>query len=248
MAAEFDYGVHYREFNEDTDEYAREMANEVLRTLGIWLPQRTDIDVIDIGCGMGFAMLALRDRGYCKVIGIDIDHSQIEVCRRRNLEVELIDDLGDYLSRHPGRFGLITMLDVLEHIPTAQQIAILKQANAALAPGGRLILKVPNASSIIASRWQYIDFTHHTSYTEHSIRFAVKCAGFDNVEVPFDDNLEPRPSLHPGRIFSKGNRMQFKRWIIRRLWRQVMMVEMGEQQAVRIPLGVNLLAIADKSP
>ena len=247
MATEFDYGVHYREFNEDTDEYAREMANEVLRTLGNRLPKRTDIDAIDIGCGMGFAMLALTDRGYRKVVGVDIDRSQIEACKRRNLDVELIADLGEYLSRYPGRFGLVTMLDVLEHIPTVQQIQILKQVNVALAPGGRLILKVPNASSIIAPRWQYIDFTHYTSYTEHSIRFAVKCAGFHSVEVPFDDNLEPRPSLRPNRILSKGNRIQFKRWIIRRLWRQVMLVEMGERQGNRIPLGVNLLAIADKA-
>jgi len=248
MVEEFDYGIHYREFNEDTDEYAREMADDLRRSLGKWFPERKDIDVIDIGCGMGFAMLGLKEHGFRTVVGVDVDRSQISACQRRQLDVELISDLGDYLAGHPRRFGLVTMLDVLEHIPPGQQIATLRRVWDALAPGGRLIVRAPNANSIIAPRWQYIDFTHYTSYTEHSIRFAIRSAGFTDVHVPYDDNLEPRPSLRPGKLFTKGNRTQFKRWIIRRLWRQVMMVEMGEKQAMRIPLGVNLLAIADKAP
>ena len=248
MAAEFDYGVYYREVNEDTDEYAAHMAAHVFESFDAWFPSNTDIDALDIGCGMGFAMLALKSRGYRAVVGVDTDRSQIDACKRRNLDVELIDDLADYLGKNKGRFGLITMLDVLEHIPPAQQIFVLKRIRAALLPGGRLILRVPNASSIIAPRWQYQDFTHYCSFTELSIKFALVNAEFPSVIVPFDDNLEPRPSLRPNRLFTKGNRIQFKRWIVRRLWRQVMMVEMGERRAASIPLGVNLVAIADKAP
>ena len=66
------------------------------------------------------------------------------------------------------------------------------------------------------------------------------------MQVPNDDNLEPRPSLRPNRLLTKTNRIQFKRWMIRRLWRPVMLVEMGERRGSRIPLGLNLIAIADK--
>lgn len=248
MAIELDYGLHYREVNEDTETYAQGMAADVEHTLGRWMPERRDIDVLDIGCGMGFAMLALKARGYRSVRGIDIDRSQIEACRRRQLDVELITEIGLYLADHPQRFGLVTMLDVLEHIPPAQQIQTLRQILDALAPGGTLIIRVPNANSIIAPRWQYQDFTHHCSFTELSIRFAALNAGFREVEVPCEDNIEPRPSLRPSKLFTRSNRKQFKRWIIRRLWRQVMLVELDERQVSRMPFGVNLLAIARKAP
>lgn len=248
MADEFDYGVYYREVNEDTEQYAAHMAQHVRQCFDRWLPSSVETNALDIGCGMGFAMLALKSKGYRTVVGVDTDRSQIEACKRRNLEVELIDDLAEYLGRNANRFNVITLLDVLEHIPQAQQISILKLIRSALVPGGRLIVQVPNASSIIAPRWQYQDFTHHCSFTELSIKFALVNAEFQNVTVPFDDNLEPRPSLRLNRLFTKGNRIQFKRWVVRRLWRQVMMVEMGERRAASIPLGVNLVAIADKAP
>lgn len=246
MAAEFDYGVYYREVNEDTEVYATQMAAHVLQSFDKWLPIDIETNALDIGCGMGFAMLALKTKGYSKVMGVDTDRSQIEACKARGLDVELISDLDEYLKQHTNYFHVITMLDVLEHIPQAQQIQILKRICGALVSGGRLILQVPNASSIIAPRWQYQDFTHHCSFTELSIKFALVNAQFRNVIVPFEDNIEPRPSLRPSRLFTKGNRHQFKRWVVRRLWRQVMIVEMGERRAASIPLGVNLVAIADK--
>lgn len=246
MPAEYNYGVYYREVNEETAEYAAHMTEVISRTFNKWLPADANMDVLDIGCGMGFAMSTLKLKGYRTVVGVDTDRSQVEACKKRNLDAELIDDLSNYLDENTNRFGLVMMIDVLEHIPTSQQIAILKKVRASLLPGGRLIIRVPNASSIISPRWQYQDFTHHCSFTELSIKFVLVNSGFLTVEVPVDDNLEPRPSFRPSVIFTKVNRIQFKRWIIRRLWRQVLIVEVGERRADSIPLGLNLIAIADK--
>lgn len=246
MEGEYDYGVHFREFHKTGLEYAERQSDWNLQTLMPYLPLTKEIDVLDIGCGMGFAMLAFRKFGYRTVLGVDIDQSQIDACRELGLDAEKISDLAAYLKRNSKRFGLITLFDVLEHIPPNKQIATLSDIYEALAPGGRLLVKVPNASSIVAARWQFIDFTHFTSYTEYSIRYAIRIAGFSRVEVPATENLEPRPSLRLMTLFTAGTWMQFKRWMVRRAWRMVMAVEFGEDYVNNIPLGLNLMAIADK--
>ena len=60
----------------------------------------------------------------------------------------------------------------------SRQIETLRRIHTALAPGGRLIVQVPNASSIIAPRWQYQDFTHHCSFTELSFSIYVSVRSF----------------------------------------------------------------------
>jgi hypothetical protein len=49
----------------------------------------------------------------------------------------------------------VLLLDVLEHFPNEQQIPLLAAIHRSLVPGGRLIVKTPNANSIVASRWRY---------------------------------------------------------------------------------------------
>lgn len=248
MQGEYDYGVHFREFHQTGLEYAEKQADWNLQTLMPYLPVARGIDVLDIGCGMGFALLAFKKFGYKTVLGVDIDQSQIDACREIGLDAEKISDLATYLKLNPKRFGLISLFDVLEHIRPDKQIETLRDIHEALAPGGRLLVKVPNASSIVAARWQFIDFTHFTSYTEYSIRYAIRTAGFARVDVPATENLEPRPSLRLTTLFTAGTWVQLKRWIVRRTWRMVMSVEFGDDYVSKIPLGLNLMAIADKEP
>ena len=216
MLNEYNYGIHFREFHKTGLEYAQKQADWNLQTLISYLPPEKDIDVLDIGCGMGFAMLAFKKFGYRKVLGIDIDQSQIDACLELGLDVEKISDLAAYLKRSPKRFGLITLFDVLEHIAPDKQIETLRDIHESLAPGGRLLVKVPNASSIVAARWQFIDFTHFTSYTEYSIRYAIRTAGFSNVQVPATENLEPRPSFRLTTLLTAETWRQLKRWLVRR--------------------------------
>lgn len=247
MPSEYDYGIQFRQFHQDTKEYAEKESESILSVLSPHLPAGKEIDVLDIGCGMGFAMLAFKKSGYRSVFGVDIDRSQIEACRSLSLDVEQIDSLNDFLKERVGKFGLITLIDVLEHIPQDAALETVKHIYAALTPNGRLIIRVPNANSLVWNRWHYNDFTHRVGFTEISIAFVLKNAGFGMVSVPALDNIEPRPSLRPGKLFSSGGWIQIQRWIIRRVWRRILSIEFGEEQTRRMPLGLNLFAVADKS-
>jgi SAM-dependent methyltransferase len=243
MSDEIDYGLYSRRFHDGSDREFKQYSEDTLRQLGSHFPSDRSIKVLDIGCGRGFALGAYKLAGFSEVKGIDIDRSQIEACLEKKLDVELIRDVPKFLSEHKGVFGLISMLDVLEHIPVAEQIPLLKVIKTALKPNGVILLKVPNASSIAAFRWRYNDFTHYTSYTEYSLDFVLRNAGFTNVEIPPLGNLEPRPSLRPNKLFTKTNRQQFKRWLIRKVWRTVLEIECGPE-AGKAPLSIDLVATA----
>jgi SAM-dependent methyltransferase len=243
----FDYSIHYRVWHDDSEEHAQQMASYLLSQLRPLLPAEPVQAALDLGCGMGFGVLALKKAGIRDVIGIDIDKSQIASARKKGLNVELVEDSASYLDANKARFGLILLQDVLEHNPVENQLPLLRSAYEALQPGGRLIVQVPNANSLLASRWRYIDFTHFNSFTEHSLRFLMLNAGFHQVKILPTGQPIRRPSLSPSFILSQSGRRQWRQWFIRWAWRQVLLSELGDKENIdEIPLTLNMLGKADK--
>ena len=245
MSVDFDYGLQYQEFHQDNDAYFESrvvLEADRLRPLVPPIPIKA---ALDIGCGMGFAMVAMQRLGFEHVEGIDVDKSQIESACRRGLKAFRISSITDFLDASDLQFDVVTMMDVLEHVPKDQQVPTLRSIYRVLAPGGRLVIQVPNANSVAASRWLYNDFTHICSYTEQSLRPVLANGGFKTIKISAAGSTAHRPSLRPSQIFSKGTRDQARRWLVRRLWRQVLIAELGEG-ARSFPLELNLVAIADK--
>jgi 2-polyprenyl-3-methyl-5-hydroxy-6-metoxy-1,4-benzoquinol methylase len=242
--SDLDYGLHYRIWHDDSNEHASEMARGQAAILLPHLPADKQAACLDVGCGMGFTLLGLRELGFSNVHGIDIDKSQVAACHARGLSAERVESAESYLLARPTTFDVVTMLDVLEHVPVDHQIGCLRAIWSALRPGGRLIVQVPNANAILASRWRYIDFTHFSSFTEHSIAFALGNAGFVDIDVPLPQ--DPRPSW---RLWKREARKHFfpllRRWVVRQAWRQVYKAELGSGSiTAHMPLDVNLMAIA----
>lgn len=243
MSDDIDYGLYYRTWHDESDEHAEHMIQFAINEVREYLLPDLDAPLLEIGCGMGFAMMALQRRGYTAVTGVDRDRSQVEACLARGLSVERVDNLIAWLEARPGCFAQVLMLDVLEHIPVDQQIPVARAISKTLRPGGRAIFKTPNANSLLASRWRYNDFTHASSFTEHSIRFVLLSAGFKSVAVPPIGQPGGRPTLRIWQ-WNHAYRQDMARWFLRLLWRKVLELEL-HADASKIPLGLDLVAIAD---
>jgi 2-polyprenyl-3-methyl-5-hydroxy-6-metoxy-1,4-benzoquinol methylase len=168
---QIDYSYHYRKWHGDTTEHISNVTKYYRRILAPHLPENKEIAVLDLGCGMGFALLALKQLGFKNVFGIDIDPGQVESSRAKGLEVTLCADSVEYLTSNPSRFGLILALDLLEHVEVAQQLEFVGAIASSLQPGGRLFGTTPNANSTLAARCRYLDWTHRTAFTEQSLDF-----------------------------------------------------------------------------
>src|SRR5262249_26828649 len=79
-----------------------------------WLPQSPATPILDIGCGSGQFLYFLGHRGYNQAIGIDLDRAQVEVGRSLGLSA-VCASMTDFLADDSKEYGLIAMLDILEH-------------------------------------------------------------------------------------------------------------------------------------
>lgn len=154
------------------------------RIYGHILPDNKNIKILDIGCGMGHFLWYLKKKGYTNLLGVDISKEAIAFCKRNVIaNVLLINNLSQFLKKHQNSFDLIVMNDVLEHIIKKNIIRTLREIGHSLKNAGTLLVKVPNATQLLAGYSRYLDFTHETVFTEKSLLQVLKIAGYTRVKI-----------------------------------------------------------------
>ena len=161
-------------------------ASDALHGLPTYLLSSLPIDlqarILDIGCGQGMALRALKELGYDNASGVDVSADTVEACHARGLNVARIDSITDLIPEASEKFDFILMTHVLEHIPKSQIIPILQHIRTRLlAEAGTYYVAVPNAQSNTGCYWAYEDFTHETLFTAGSLYFVLKKAGFEQI-------------------------------------------------------------------
>lgn len=96
--------------------------------------------VLDLGCGRGQLLLLLLERGLTSsVVGFDADARKIAVAKAAGPEARFeVADIAA-LSLEPA--DTVLLIDVLHYLPLSEQDALLRAAAAALAPGGRIVVR-----------------------------------------------------------------------------------------------------------
>lgn len=236
------YSTHYARFHPDTPEHDANLRALFARWLGPHLPENRNAAVLDVGCGRGYAVSWLRDLGYSRAEGIDIDDGQVAFGRARGWPVSHVADTLAHLRSRPGHYEFILLMDILEHVPIPDQIEFLRAVRGALAPGGKLLCTVPNAGATIASYWRWIDYTHTTSFTEPSLNFVLTAAG-----LVVDDITEVEFFVRPRFLFWLPTRRTLQWWLLRLVRTRARIAywaELGFERGGAVPLSLNLLAIA----
>lgn len=234
-----DYSRHYKNWHSDTEEHINKMVALYSKIIASHFPPHKNSNILDVGCGMGFLMVSLKESGYQFISGIDTDDQQVRSCRQKNLDVTLIPDTTGFLKENTGKYDVITAFDVLEHVPVSGQIDFVKAIYGSLKPGGVFIATVPNANSFLASRNRYIDHTHHVLFTEVSLDFVLYNGGFRDIEIKPLDYIVPSASLR-----SFLHRVLLRYFRFRR--RLEMIAELGTTWGKKIPLSFNIIGKAIK--
>jgi len=178
-----------------------------------YVPSDLSARIIDYGCGYGQYLKALRELGYQALIGIDIEQSAIAHCRADNLTVIHGDD-SDAVKSLAATADLVIMSHVLEHMPKEMMVKVLSRIRAMLAPGGKLLIMVPNAQSSTGCYWAYEDFTHYALFTAGSLYYVLRAAGFSNVEFVDPDCIMGLPGwkVVGRRVLLGAYRLQYNFW------------------------------------
>lgn len=144
--------------------------------------------VLEVGCGSGELLGELRDEGW-QTYGIDPSGAAVAAAAERGAQVHegTLED-----QPWPDReFQLIIFQHSLEHIP--EPVSALREATELLAPGGKMIVDVPNWSSwqrrLYGGRWVMLDLPRHLQhFSPQALRRIGARVGLEPLDVGTNSN------------------------------------------------------------
>ncbi|HEU4419682.1 MAG TPA: class I SAM-dependent methyltransferase [Planctomycetota bacterium] len=130
--------------------------------------------VLELGCGAGHLSAEIARRGL-RVLGVDLSARKIERARARYPGIEFLEQ--DILEMPADAVhDTVVLAEVLEHVPAAVGDRMLALAWAMVAPGGRLVVSVPN-EDLVPHR------NHVREFTVASLRDCLAAFGAATVET-----------------------------------------------------------------
>lgn len=146
--------------------------------------------ILDVGSGPGVLSTLLRD-GNQLVVSVDRSFDVIRFARQAHPETSGVVADVRHLPFRPGRFQTIFLVEVIEHIPPEWSLEVLRELQAMLHAGGRLVLTTPNYRSLwpllewLVSRLGPIDYTqeHVNRYSPARLEAEVRQTGLRIVEA-----------------------------------------------------------------
>ena len=159
---------------------------------------RLDSRVLDIGCYTGSLISDLSQTGFSDVYGVDVDSHAVARGQKLYpaLEARITSYDGVTLPFAEATIDVVTMFDVLEHIPNVEKF-LSQQVQRVLKPGGTLVFQTPNKYTNIP--WEILihkSFTKYKSYhmslqSYRSLKLLLQTAAFQDIEIVKRDILNP---------------------------------------------------------
>lgn len=160
----------------------RQRPRQDLLSLRRLKPSR-DTRILDVGCGAGHFLYALRERGFNRLLGVD-PFIDAPIRYPNGLVIERQD-----VAAVQGEWDVVTFHHSFEHIPDQQ--ATLASAARLLAPGGVCVLRLPVVSSeawrTYGVDWVQLDAPRHLYlHSVDSVRALAQQAGLRLEAVQHD--------------------------------------------------------------
>jgi len=154
-------------------------------------PRRTDLQILDIGCGTGKMLDELAPFG--AVTGADFAPEALAFCRERGAQTGADYPLARADVRRlpfaPASFDVVTAMDIIEHIDDDK--AASREILRVLKPGGRLFVTVPAFQSLWSEHDEALH--HFRRYTAPHLKDLFQRAGFTVPKLSYTVT-----SLFPG--------------------------------------------------
>jgi len=144
--------------------------------------------VLDIGCGRGELLEALKKAGV-EARGFDINERSVTDLQQRGLNVTLAGIPECFEGIKHGSIGSVVAMHVVEHIPVEHLFALFAQTARVLRSGGLFMIETPNAESIAVSATDFWrDPTHIAPRHPAALTVLAREHGF---------SIEEARAIHP---------------------------------------------------
>lgn len=210
-------------------------------------------NIIEVGCGTGFVSTYLKSQGY-EMDCADLYLQGLHYCIKRAAggsyyQFNLYDSI--FYEHYDG----VCAFDVIEHID--DDSLVLKNMNAALKPGGFIVITVPASKRL----WSEVDESarHKRRYDLAELKGKVETAGFEIKEISyFMTLLYPfiyisRRMISMNGIHSIGQASRSKasseiciNHLLNNIFFHIFNAESYILSRMKLPFGSSLLCIAQK--
>ena len=181
-AAYSNYGRDFQDTSGHFDAIAAMRWSKAYRYyLRDWFPKESSAKIAEVACGNGKLLHLLRELGYTNLYGVDVSADQVASARQVVPTIDHGNAL-DWLTERREVFDLLIALDFIEHLHRHEAIRFLHLCQAALRPGGRLVLQTPNADSPFGLQMRYGDLTHEWAFSANQLGRLLKRTGFGSIE------------------------------------------------------------------
>jgi len=180
--------AHYESFWEDAPQDPEPWAWERRRALLLG-EARPGERVLDLGCGTGRFVAALRDAG-ADAVGVELAETALRRARANapGADLRLVEPDGSLPLDH-GSVDLVWCSEVLEHVADTEHL--LLEVRRVLRPAGRLLVTVPFHGRVKGALIALLRFDAHFDplgqhlrfYTAGSLRTTLERSGFEAVQV-----------------------------------------------------------------
>jgi SAM-dependent methyltransferase len=137
-----------------------------------------DAVILDVGCGPGYFLDEMKQRGYTNLTGITLSPGDIKICEDKGHKIKKYD-----ISFFPQKDGyydesvdFIFLRQALEHSP--YPIFSLMEYNRVLKQGGKIYIEVPAPE---CDRMHEYNLNHYSILGQHQLAALLQRTGFKNL-------------------------------------------------------------------
>jgi SAM-dependent methyltransferase len=152
-------------------------------------------DVVDLGCGRGEFLAALRSAGVT-ARGVDTNAAMVAVAREQGLDVTRNDALGYVAGLPDESIGGVIATQVVEHLEPSYLFSLLDALSRTLRRGAPIVLETINPACWYAFFSSYIrDITHVRPVHPETLQYLLRASGFERVEIRYRSPLPDHVKL-----------------------------------------------------
>lgn len=165
----------YSEERRPITEYPLYLAKEIIRRNNL----KGKLKLLDVGCGRGDLLKAFKELGH-EVEGVDLSSESQKFLNpikvyNHNLEEEKLNDRDNY-------YDIIFSKSLIEHLKTP--LKFVENCKDLIKDDGVFVLMTPSWFHNKFGSF-YLDYTHVTPFTLHSLKDIGLLAGFRKVDVSY---------------------------------------------------------------
>jgi glycosyltransferase involved in cell wall biosynthesis/SAM-dependent methyltransferase len=145
--------------------------------------------VLDLGCGRGEFLDALRERDI-GARGVDLDETMVARCREKGHDVLLADASSALSALADGSLPGAFAAQVVEHLDNTALTELLDLLHRKLTAGGIAVFETVNPHNPAALKAFWTDTTHHHPLFPEVLLALCRLAGFDSGEIAFPSTTD----------------------------------------------------------